>query len=406
MILRGFSESGITESDNFAIKYNDFLLSYVNIMTSTVPASSQRPLAQNPTPVRFIDTFRSAPQSLNLIEINSIDEAKHYFLARKKDTQNVKPVLILGGGSNTLFVEDFVGDILINKIKGIEVTEQSEQWSLHVGSGEVWHDFVKWMLDKAIYGYENLALIPGSVGAAPIQNIGAYGVELKAYCAYVDVLNLESLEIERISAEACQFGYRDSIFKTTHKEGYMIVAVGFIISKNWQPVVNYGELKALAESKVDNHLTAKDIFDAVCNIRRQKLPDPAQIGNAGSFFKNPLVNRSELDKLTKAYPNMPFYLQNQDDANSTEESYAKLAAGWLIDQAGFKGFQLGNAAVHQNQALVIVNTGNASGLEIAKLAKFIQTGVLNKFGIKLEPEVRFIAQHGEIAPNQFLDTLD
>ncbi|MSE18609.1 UDP-N-acetylmuramate dehydrogenase, partial [Pantoea agglomerans] len=203
------------------------------------------------------------------------------------------PFLVLGEGSNVLFLEDFAGTVVLNRIKGIKIQDEYECWKLHVGAGENWHQLVKSTLEKGITGLENLALIPGMTGSAPIQNIGAYGVELKDVCEYVDVLNLHSGQTERLDREACEFGYRDSIFKHHYQSGYVIVAVGIILPKQWQPVLTYGDLKTL------NPVTANawDVYHAVCQMRQSKLPDPKVTGNVGSFFKNPVVTEAQCSSL-------------------------------------------------------------------------------------------------------------
>ncbi|MCU5771615.1 UDP-N-acetylmuramate dehydrogenase [Erwiniaceae bacterium BAC15a-03b] len=293
------------------------------------------------------------------------------------------PFLLLGEGSNVLFLENYAGVVVVNRLKGIKVTEDDEAWYLHVGAGENWHELVEYSLKNGFSGLENLALIPGCVGSAPIQNIGAYGVELNQVCDYVDVLNLRSGEIEHIGAAECQFGYRDSVFKHHYRDGYAIVAVGLRLNKVWQPVMTYGELTKLDPAKV----TPQEIFDGVCQMRRSKLPDPQVTGNAGSFFKNPVVDAEQAATIASEFPTMPQYLQ----ANGQ----VKLAAGWLIDQCALKGHSNGGAAVHRQQALVIINQQNATGRDIVLLAHEIRQRVGEKFNVWLEPEVRFMGATGE-----------
>lgn len=297
--------------------------------------------------------------------------------------QSHKPFLLLGEGSNVLFLENFAGTVVINRIKGIEITEQHESWHLHVGAGENWHQLVEMTLKRGIPGLENLALIPGLVGSAPIQNIGAYGVELKDVCEYVDVLHLQNGRTERLHREDCRFGYRDSIFKHQYQHGYAIVAVGLKLHKQWQPVLTYGELARLNSATV----TAHEIFAAVCRMRQSKLPDPRVTGNVGSFFKNPLVSAEQASLLLNHWPTMPCYPQNHDEV--------KLAAGWLIDQCQLKGHRIGGAAVHRQQALVLINEDNATPQDIVALAHYVRQHVGDKFNVWLEPEVRFIGARGE-----------
>lgn len=297
--------------------------------------------------------------------------------------KNQQPALLLGEGSNILFLEDFHGVVIVNRLKGIRVEESDEAWHLHVASGENWHNLVQYSLENGFSGLENLAMIPGCVGSAPIQNIGAYGVELKTVCEYVDVLKLTCGETRRLSAEECQFGYRDSIFKHHYQTGYAIIAVGLKLKKAWQPVMTYGEL-----SKSDpTTITAQQIFDTVCHMRSSKLPDPRITGNAGSFFKNPVVDAAFADSLLKNYPDAPLYPQ----ADGT----VKLAAGWLIDRCNLKGFCVGGAAVHRQQALVLINQQQASSGDIVALAHEVRQRVGSKFNVWLEPEVRFIGATGE-----------
>ncbi|MFS9383461.1 UDP-N-acetylmuramate dehydrogenase [Citrobacter sp. ANG330] len=295
-----------------------------------------------------------------------------------------QPVLILGEGSNVLFLDTFHGTVIINRIKGIEVTEQPEAWQLHIGAGENWHRLVEHTLQLGMAGLENLALIPGCVGSSPIQNIGAYGVELQRVCAYVDCVELATGKTQRVSATECRFGYRDSIFKHEYQDRYAIVAVGLRLMKQWQPVLTYGDLARLDPATV----TPQQVFDSVCHMRRTKLPDPNISGNAGSFFKNPVVAKDVAEALLSQFPNAPHYPQS--------DGSVKLAAGWLIDQCELKGVSIGGAAVHRQQALVLINAGNATSEDVVNLAHLVREKVGEKFNVWLEPEVRFIGQTGEV----------
>ena len=295
-----------------------------------------------------------------------------------------KPWLLMGGGSNMLFLGDFEGTVVVNQLKGMSIEQTQNEWLIHCAAGENWHEFVEFTVKEGMAGLENLALIPGTVGSAPIQNIGAYGVELKDFCAYVDVLDLNQNKIVRLTNEECLFGYRESIFKHQFLEGYVITAVGFRLVKAWQPNLSYGPLKS-AEASL---LTAQSIFDKVCEIRRSKLPDPAQIGNAGSFFKNPIITTQEAEAIKLRYPNAPLYSQSNDQV--------KIAAGWLIDQAGLKGYVSNHAGVHPQQALVLVNLGEAKPEDLVNMAKYVRDTVYDMFAIWLEPEVRFIGSRGEV----------
>ncbi len=311
------------------------------------------------------------------------ETAEELRAAWQKSQQQQQPVLLLGEGSNILFLEDFQGTVIVNRLKGISAQESENAWHLHVGAGENWHQLVQYTLEHHFPGLENLAMIPGCVGSAPIQNIGAYGVELKNVCEYVDILHLSSGDTQRLSAEECRFGYRDSIFKHQYQTGYAIVAVGLQLRKQWQPVVTYGDLIKLSPENV----TPRQIYDAVCHMRSSKLPNPADVGNAGSFFKNPVVSAEQAQSILAEYPAAPVYPQ--------ADGRVKLAAGWLIDRCDLKGHSIGGAAVHRQQALVLINKDRANGSDIVALAHEVRQRVGNKFNVWLEPEVRFIGAQGE-----------
>jgi UDP-N-acetylmuramate dehydrogenase len=302
----------------------------------------------------------------------------------KKAVTQKKPILILGGGSNILFCNDFAGLIVKVELSGVEIIESDNSYLLHIGAGENWHQLVTNCIDKGIDGLENLALIPGVVGAAPVQNIGAYGSEFKDFCESVEYIDLQSGEVKVLTSEQCQFSYRDSIFKTPALKNALITQVSLRLSKMWQPKSRYGALNTLTETEP---LTAKKIYQSVCKIRSEKLPDPDRLGNAGSFFKNPVVSKATADKLLLHYPDMPNYPQSDDRV--------KLAAGWLIDQAKLKGTQIGGAAVHQHQALVLVNQDNATASDVVKLAALVRDTIKVKFNVELEHEVRFMGAIGE-----------
>lgn len=324
-----------------------------------------------------------------LMEVSSIDELKAAF-------QNPEwltiPKLVLGKGSNMLFTQHFEGVVLLNRLLGKSVEESETHWKLHISAGEDWPSFVQWCVEKGYNGLENLALIPGCVGSAPIQNIGAYGVELQDVCEYVDVLCLESYQIIRLNAEECEFGYRDSVFKHRLYQKAVIVAVGFSLSKSWNASVQYGPLKSFKQDTV----TAREVFERVCQTRQDKLPDPSVNGNAGSFFKNPIVGESHYQRLAQQYPDIVAY----PVANGT-----KLAAGWLIDQCGLKGEMCGGAQVHPKQALVIVNKSQAIAEDVVSLAALVRQRVLDKFGVELEHEVRFMGATHETSLERILGKL-
>lgn len=289
-----------------------------------------------------------------------------------------KQVLVLGGGSNILFTQHFDGTILHNRLKGISITQDDEHYYLQVAGGENWHDLVMHCVAQGIGGLENLALIPGTVGAAPIQNIGAYGVEFSELCDEVEAYDLREGSLHRLSCDQCRFGYRDSLFK--QQRHYFISHVRLKLAKRWQATLNYGELKEWANN-LRRPPTPLQVAQQIIAIRQRKLPDPKVIPNVGSFFKNPYVSLAQAKQLMAEYPNMPQY---------PAMNKVKLAAGWLIDQLGLKGFAIGGAAVHQQQALVLINQGNATAKDVVLLAQSIREQVHARFNVTLEPEVNFV----------------
>lgn len=326
-------------------------------------------------------TFHLPAKATHIIEFSTPEQ----LLAEwQKATAENRPVLILGQGSNVLFLDDFDGVVLVNKLKGIAHREDEQHHYLHVQGGENWHKLVEWTLAQNIAGLENLALIPGVAGSAPIQNIGAYGVEFERVCDFVDVLNLRTGEIFRLSKAECEFGYRESVFKHRYADGFAILSVGLKLPKAWQPVLSYGSLTQFDPQNV----TPKQVFDEVCAVRSSKLPNPEEFGNAGSFFKNPVIDFATFSQIQTAFPTIPNYPQ--------ADGSVKLAAGWLIDQCALKGFQIGGAAVHTQQALVLINKENATGMDVANLAKAVRRRVREKFGVELHPEVRFMGKNGEV----------
>ena len=289
-------------------------------------------------------------------------------------------VLWLGGGSNVLFRGDYDGLVVKMANQGVqELKRENGQVWLQVQAGEVWHDFVLHTLDLGLNGLENLSLIPGTVGASPVQNIGAYGVEVKELIDSVCCFDLEQQTLVNLSNAECEFAYRESFFKQAGKGRYVIVSVTFVLSEQFTMQAHYGDLAAvLAENCGNRIITARDVSQAVCQIRSNKLPNPKVLGNVGSFFKNPVVSVKLAQSLLTNYPNMPHYPQPNGSV--------KLAAGWLIDQCGLKGYQVGQAAVHDKQALVLVNLGGASASDVATLAAKIQETVQQRFNVALSPE--------------------
>ena len=297
--------------------------------------------------------------------------------------RNQETMLVIGGGSNILLTEDFEGTVIQVATKGVKIQQDSEYYYLEVQAGENWHTLVCYCLDQGIDGLENLALIPGTVGAAPIQNIGAYGLEFKSVCNWVEYVDLASGKLIRLSAENCEYGYRQSIFKGVLRGHSVITCVGIKLAKQWIPCLSYEPLASFAPETV----TPRQIFDYVCEMRVSKLPDPEVLGNAGSFFKNPVIPRRLFMDLQRRYPEIVGYQQ--------DNGLVKVAAGWLIDQAGLKGFAHGKAAVHEQQALVLVNRGGARGEDIVELARVIIDQIEQLFGLTLEVEIRIIGAHGE-----------
>ena len=304
------------------------------------------------------------------------------FLA-DNDFQTMPPILTIGGGSNLLFIKDFEGLVLKNNVLGKEVVQEDEQYVyLRIGGGENWHSLVEYCIAQNWGGIENLSLIPGCVGAAPIQNIGAYGVELEQVFHSLEAIHLLTANQHLFDHAACQFGYRDSIFKREAKGLFFISHVTLRLTKNPQLQTSYGMIKAeLGKLNLDNP-TIADVSQVICAIRQQKLPDPKKIGNAGSFFKNPVISAAQFSLLQAQYPAIPHYPQ----AAGT----IKIPAAWLIQQAGWKGKRLGNYGVHPNQALVLVNYGGASGQALYELSSQILQSVHVHFSITLEREVNVV----------------
>ena len=326
------------------------------------------------------NTFGIAATAKYFVEVTSIEQLQA--VLQNPEYLGIER-LILGGGSNLLLTKDFDGLVIKIVIKGIEKYEENEQniW-LKVGAGEVWHDLVLYCVNHNYAGVENLSLIPGTVGAAPMQNIGAYGVEIKEVFESLEAIEISTGKSRIFTKDECQFGYRESIFKHAVKGKYVIINVNFKLNKTPVYHVEYGAIKdTLAEMGVDQ-LSIKAISNAVISIRQSKLPNPAEIGNAGSFFKNPEIPKAQFDVLKEQFPTIPSYPVN--------EQTVKVPAGWLIEQAGWKGQRFGNIGVHAKQALVLVNFGDGKGNEIKELSQKIQDSIKEKFGIQLHAEVNFI----------------
>ncbi len=337
--------------------------------------------------------FKDTKSNVSLKEFNTFGIevfAKDFFVFETVDQlreilkqyQN-KQILILGGGSNLLFTDSFDGLVLKNEIKGIEIVDEDHKSVvIKVGAGENWHEFVLHCINNGWAGIENLSLIPGTVGAAPMQNIGAYGLELKDVFEKLEAYRIEDGKIVEFSNPECEFGYRTSIFKTHQKGKYIICEVYFRLSKFPQINISYGAIADTLKERGISNPGIEDVSNAVIYIRQSKLPDPVKIGNAGSFFKNPVITSELMSKLSSEFPEIPSY--------PAEEQSFKIPAAWLIEKAGWKGFRKGDVGVHEKQALVLVNYGNANGVEIYNLATDIKMDVHSKFGIDLEFEVNII----------------
>ena len=316
------------------------------------------------------------------VEIFDVDELKKLIQTHEFKTEKH---LVLSGGNNILFTNDhFDGIVILMNNKGIEVVhEDGDDIIVRAQAGEDWPEFVKKMVDQGLYGLENLAHIPGKVGAAPVQNIGAYGMELKDCFMQCKALNLATGATQVFTNEACRFGYRESIFKRELKGQYIILSVDFQLSKQGDLKLEYGNIKSyLAEHGMD-HPTLQQLHDAICAIRDAKLPDVQQIGSAGSFFKNPVIPSEQFSALQQQYPEIPHY----PDA----EGMVKVPAGWLIEQAGWKGWRDDHVGVYEKQALVLVHYGGGKGQDIVNLSQKIQKSVEEKFGILITPEVNFVS---------------
>ena len=322
------------------------------------------------------NTFGLDVQAKRFTQVNSLLELRNLI-----QTYPNEPYFILSGGSNMLLTRDIEQLVIKLNIKGIEVIKEEEDFVwVESQASEVWHDFVQWTLARDYGGLENLSLIPGHVGTTPVQNIGAYGVEIKDTMISCKALNIKTLEIEEFSNAACQFDYRESIFKKAAKDQYIIVSVVYKLTKKNHAIhTNYGVINSELENWGITTPTIQDVSRAVIAIRSSKLPNPAELGNSGSFFKNPIVSKELFDLLQKKYPAMPFY--------SLDENHIKIPAGWLIETSGYKGYRIGDAGVHSKQALVLVNYGHAQGIELKKLAETIQNEIFTIFNIHLEAEV-------------------
>lgn len=329
--------------------------------------------------LKYYNTFGIDAKARYFCEINSVDD-----LADAFQLVNYPNKFILSGGSNMLITKDIEALVLHINIKGITILKEDEDHVLlKIMAGENWHQMILWALEHNYGGLENMSLIPGNTGTAPIQNIGAYGVELKDTFVSCDAMNITTQQIKTFTKEDCQFGYRDSYFKNTGKGKFVITSVNLqLTKKNHTLNTSYGAIETQLKDEGISEPSIKDISNAVIAIRKSKLPDPAVLGNSGSFFKNPVISKSEFEKFSEIHSEAPFY-------KVSEEQY-KIPAGWLIEQCGFKGKRFGDAGVHKKQALVLVNYGNATGEEIINLAHKVIDSVDEKFNIRISPEVNIV----------------
>ncbi|MBV6442986.1 MAG: UDP-N-acetylmuramate dehydrogenase [Haliscomenobacteraceae bacterium CHB4] len=333
---------------------------------------------QESVPLLPFNTFGLPARAPNFAEIHSLQDL------REALRSGIRPVFVLGGGSNVLFTRDPEGLVLKNSIRGIEVVRRFKNriW-VRIGGGEVWHNFVLWAVQNGYGGVENLSLIPGTAGAAPVQNIGAYGVELKDVFVGLQAVDLATGRLRHFSRKDCRFGYRDSFFKKEGKGKYCITSVTLSLTIQKHRInVSYGDILKILEAEGINQPGIADVSRAIIQIRSSKLPDPAKTGNCGSFFKNPETDRTVLERIRLTHPNVPSY--------ELPGGRVKIPAGWLIEQCGWKGKRVGNTGCYEKQALVLVNHGGATGEEVKNLAFAIIGSVEQTFGVRLEPEVNIL----------------
>lgn len=328
------------------------------------------------------NTFGMDVKANRFVEYETLQELQSLLSDKNRFSS---PYLHIGGGSNLLFTGDYSGLVLHSSIKGFSIENETEEWvEIKAGAGEVWDDFVAFTVENGWYGAENLSLIPGEVGASAVQNIGAYGVEAKDIISKVYAVSVDDASLRIFTNDECMYSYRESIFKHQLKGKYIIAYVTYRLKKQREFHLEYGNILSELEKKSisPSDLTLNDVRNVIIEIRRSKLPDPQVLGNAGSFFMNPIVSVEKYNSLSSVYTDMPHY--------KVDENTVKIPAGWMIDRCGWKGKSVGNAGVHDKQALVIVNRGGATGDEIVNLARLIVKSVEDKFGIIISPEVNFI----------------
>ena len=325
------------------------------------------------------NTFGIEAKASQFVAVHSIADLKKVLKQNKSQRK-----FILGGGSNMLLTQDIDALVIHVDLKGKKIIKEDDDFVwVESQAGENWHEFVLWTIDQNFGGLENMSLIPGNVGTTPVQNIGAYGTEIKDTFVSCEALKIENQEMKTFTKSDCHFGYRESVFKNEHKDQYIITSVVFKLSKHNHKInISYGDISAELTKNNIKYPTLKDVSDAVIAIRQSKLPDPKELGNSGSFFKNPILLKSDFEKIHQQFPEMKYY--------EVSESEVKVPAGWLIEQAGFKGKRFGDAGIHKNQALVLVNYGKATGQEILNVSKKIQETIFQTFGIHIEAEVNVI----------------
>lgn len=337
-----------------------------------------------------LTTFRTTARAARILTLSNTEQLSD-LAEQLRDTD----FIVLGSGSNVLFADDYAGTVVLNRLRGIElIKETADDVLVRLASGEIWHDSVLTLSQRGFYGLENLALIPGTAGAAPVQNIGAYGVEIADLIESISVFDLQHNTDKTLPAEACQFAYRDSVFKQSdYRKRYVITAMTLRLSKTFTPNLSYRGLLAEGEEPPQS---ADALLARVIAVRRSKLPDPDKLPNAGSFFKNPIVSKETLDALRQRYPNLPAFPIATATDTETNDAFAKIPAAWLLEQIGFKGITRSNGAgVYDKHALILVNHGHAHGSEIYALACDMMTSVAQRFGITLHPEVRIIGANRE-----------
>ena len=336
-------------------------------------------IIQNNFSLKKYNTFGIEAKAKQFVAVHSVEDLKTVLVENQS-----QPKFILGGGSNMLLTQDIQALVIHIDLKGIKVLKEDDNFVwVESQAGENWHEFVLWTIDQNFGGLENMSLIPGNVGTTPVQNIGAYGTEIKDTFVSCDAMNIATQEMKTFTKDDCHFGYRESIFKHEAKDQFIITSVVFKLTKHIHKInISYGDITKELEKQNVITPTLKDVSNAVIAIRQSKLPDPKELGNSGSFFKNPIIPKEQYEKAHALHPEMPHYV--------ISETKVKVPAGWLIEKAGFKGKRFGDAGIHKNQALVLVNYGNATGQEILNVSRDIQATILKEFGIAIEAEVNVI----------------